>query len=110
MQRRAFIRRAVASAAVLSSSALFAQTRPLRVLILGGTGFIGPHFVTALRAGGHKVTLFNRGRRAAALPADIESLTGDRNGQIDALRNRPWDAVIDNSGYTPRQVQLSVDA
>lgn len=81
---------------------------PLRVLILGGTGFIGPHMVRRAIAGGHKVTLFNRGKSNADLFPDLETLTGDRDGKLDALRGRPWDVVIDNSGYVPRHVRDSV--
>jgi 2'-hydroxyisoflavone reductase len=80
-------------------------------LILGGTGFIGPHFVAALTARGHTVTLFNRGRKspggAAAGGAGVEQLIGDRAGQLEALRGRDWDVVVDDSGYTPRQVTLT---
>jgi len=86
-----------------------AKAKPMRVLILGGTGFIGPHFVETLRAQGHTVTLFNRGKRNPGLFTDIETLIGDRNGQVDALKNRDWDAVIDDSGYLTKQVRLTAD-
>ena len=115
MNRRELIQlgTAMAAAGVLAGESAFAQTRPaakpLTVLILGGTGFIGPHFVAALRGAGHKLTLFNRGKRNPGLFKDIETLTGDRNGQIDALRDRSWDVVIDDSGYVPRQVKLTAD-
>ena len=56
------------------------------MLILGGTGFIGPHFVRALTAGGHKITLFNRGKRDPEVKAGIEQLLGDRNGQVERSR------------------------
>jgi 2'-hydroxyisoflavone reductase len=82
---------------------------PLRVLILGGTGFIGPHFVAALTARGHSVTVFNRGRDPAKVPAGVFQLIGDRNGPVDALKGHDWDAVIDNSGYTVRQVRLTTE-
>lgn len=91
------------------AASVFAQTKPLRVLILGGTGFIGPHLVEVLRAGDHRITLFNRGKRNPGLFPDIEALTGDRNGKIDALQGRDWDVVIDNSGYRPREVKLTAD-
>ena len=83
--------------------------RPLRILILGGTGFIGPHMVRYAQYRGHELTLFNRGRSNAELFPGIEKLVGDRNGQLDALRGRTWDAVIDNSGYVPRHVRDSAD-
>lgn len=86
-----------------------AKAKPQRVLILGGTGFIGPHFVDALSAGGHKITLFNRGKRDPEVKAGIEQLLGDRNGDIASLEGRDWDAVIDNSGYTPKQVRATAD-
>lgn len=85
----------------------YAKAKALRVLILGGTGFIGPHFVTALSAGGHRVTLFNRGKRDPEAKQGVEQLLGDRNGDLKSLEGRDWDVVIDNSGYTPSQVTLS---
>jgi 2'-hydroxyisoflavone reductase len=103
---------AIAGATLLSALAgkpSRAATAPTRVLILGGTGFIGPHFVAALLAGGHTVTVFNRGREAAKVPAGVTQLIGDRNGQVDALKGHDWDAVVDNSGYTARQVRLTTD-
>jgi 2'-hydroxyisoflavone reductase len=84
-----------------------AKNKPLKVLIFGGTGFIGPHFVTALRAGGHQLTLFNRGKRNPGLFPDVETLIGDRNGPLDALKGREWDVVIDDAGYFPGQVRQS---
>jgi 2'-hydroxyisoflavone reductase len=93
----------------LSGRTARAAAAPLRVLILGGTGFIGPHFVAALTAGGHQVTVFNRGRDPDKVPAGVAQLIGDRNGQVDALKGHDWDAVIDNSGYTVHQVRLTAD-
>jgi 2'-hydroxyisoflavone reductase len=85
------------------------QMKPLRVLILGGTGLSGPHVVEVLRGAGHKLTLFNRGKRNPGLFKDIETLIGDRKGQIDALKGRDWDVVIDNSGYFPTQVRATAE-
>jgi 2'-hydroxyisoflavone reductase len=85
----------------------FAKTKPQRVLILGGTGFIGPHFVHALTGAGHTVTLFNRGKRDPEAKQGVEQLLGDRNGDLKSLQGRDWDVIIDNSGYTPGQVKLS---
>ena len=79
--------------------------KPLRILILGGTGFIGPHQVRYAVARGHKVAVFNRGKRQADLPAGVEHLQGDRNGQLDAIRNRKWDVVIDNPTTLPKWVR-----
>jgi 2'-hydroxyisoflavone reductase len=87
----------------------FAKAKAQKVLILGGTGFIGPHFVDALTAGGHKITLFNRGKRDPEAKAGIEQLLGDRDGQVDSLKGRDWDVVIDNSGYKPSQVKLTAE-
>jgi 2'-hydroxyisoflavone reductase len=85
--------------------------RPLRILILGGTGFIGPHLVRAVLARGHTPVLFNRGRTAPQLFAEqyagIENLVGDRNDDISSLAGGRWDAVIDDSGYTPDQVRAT---
>jgi len=78
-----------------------------RILILGGTGFIGPHFVREALAGGARITLFNRGKRQTTPTPGVETLLGDRNGQLDALKGRDWDVVIDDSGYVPRHVQLT---
>jgi 2'-hydroxyisoflavone reductase len=83
--------------------------RPLRILILGGTGFLGPHLVENARARGHTLTLFNRGKTHPELFPDVEKLRGDRNGQLDALKGRAWDAVIDTSGYVPRIVKMSAE-
>jgi 2'-hydroxyisoflavone reductase len=110
MNRRDAMKLGTAAAAgLLLGGPALADVKPLRVLILGGTGFIGPHFVDALRSRGHALTLFNRGKRNPDLFNDLEELTGDRNGQVDALKNRDWDVVIDNSGYLPRQVRLTAD-
>lgn len=76
--------------------------RALRILILGGTGFTGPHQVRYAVARGHTVTVFNRGRRQAGLPAGVEHLQGDRNtGDLKALEGRTWDVVIDNPTTLP---------
>jgi 2'-hydroxyisoflavone reductase len=77
---------------------------PKRILILGGTGLTGPHQVRYALARGHKVTVFNRGRRNERLPqnAGVEELRGDRNlHQVDALKGRDWDVVIDNPTSLP---------
>src|SRR5688572_29987853 len=110
MNRRDVMKMGTAAAAgALLSGGAFAADKPLRVLIFGGTGFIGPHFVRVLLEGGHKLTLFNRGKRNPGLFPDVETLIGDRNGQVDALKGRDWDVVVDDSGYFPRQVKLTTD-
>jgi 2'-hydroxyisoflavone reductase len=75
--------------------------KPLRILILGGTGFIGPYQVRYAVERGHHVTVFNRGRRQADLPASVEHLQGDRNDDLEALKGRYWDVVIDNPTTLP---------
>ncbi|KGQ17818.1 NAD dependent epimerase/dehydratase [Lysobacter dokdonensis DS-58] len=86
---------------------------PMSILVLGGTGFLGPHFVEAARKSGHKLTLFNRGktnpeRFAGDQYDDIEQLQGDRKTDMKALDNRrTWDAVLDTSAYIPADVARS---
>jgi 2'-hydroxyisoflavone reductase len=82
----------------------------LRLLVLGGTEFLGRHLVEAALARGHVPTLFNRGRTNPGLFPDVERVTGDRDGGVGPLRGRRWDAVVDTSGYVPRVVRQSVDA
>jgi 2'-hydroxyisoflavone reductase len=100
---------AATTAPILGRRADAAGT-PQRVLILGGTGFIGPHTITALERRGHRVTLFNNDKESAQKFPELESLFGDRDGRIEALNGRDWDVVIDNSGYVTRHVKLTADA
>src|ERR671917_2862009 len=79
----------------------------MKLLILGGTLFLGRHVVEAARARGHEVTLFNRGQLNPELFPEVEKLRGDRDGGLDVLRGRRWDAVVDPSGYSPRVVRDS---
>ena len=79
----------------------------MRLLILGGTAFVGRHLVETALARGHTVTLFNRGQRNPGLFAELERLQGERPENLEALRGRQWDAAIDTSGYTPRAVAAS---
>jgi 2'-hydroxyisoflavone reductase len=118
--RRSFLRLSTLAGGALAAGALggrpeAARSRPeppfpdiepaprsLRILILGGTGFIGPYQVAYAVARGHRVTVFNRGRSEADLAPGVEALVGDRNtGDLDALRGREWDAVIDNPTTLP---------
>ena len=80
---------------------------PRSLLILGGTGFIGPHLTRAALAHGWKVTHFNRGRTAKEGVPGVETLIGDRRDNLGALQGRSFDAVIDDSGYVPKQVLAS---
>src|SRR5580765_5924268 len=76
--------------------------KPLRILILGGTGFTGPFQVGYALSRGHQVTVFNRGRtHPGELPKQAEQLLGDRNGKLDALKGRAGDVVIDNPTTLP---------
>ena len=88
---------------VLAASRVDPADRPLRILILGGTGFTGPFQVDYALARGHRVTLFNRGRRPVPeWPGEVEQLHGDRNtGDLSALEGREWDVCIDNPTTLP---------
>lgn len=79
----------------------------LKVLILGGTSFLGPHLVEELQERGHEVTLFNRGTQNSSLVPMVEKLQGNRDGGLQALEGRRWDAIIDTSGHLPRVVEAS---
>jgi 2'-hydroxyisoflavone reductase len=80
---------------------------PRTLLILGGTGFIGPHLTQLALDQGWKVTHFNRGKTAADGVPGVETLLGDRNGQLQALQGRHFDAVVDDTGFVPKYVQMS---
>lgn len=82
---------------------------PKTLLLLGGTGFIGPHLVRLAVARGHTVAIFTRGRRDADLPEGVERLVGDRDGKLDALAGRRWDVVIDDSATNPEWVRQSAE-
>ncbi len=102
-------RRDIALAALggwaLSEAGALAAARPprrLKILILGGTGFIGPNQVRYALARGHQVTLFNRGKQKETWPGPVEELLGDRNtGDLKALTGRTWDVAIDNPTTLP---------
>jgi 2'-hydroxyisoflavone reductase len=81
-----------------------------RLLVLGGTAFLGRHVVEAALRRGHAVTVFNRGRRSVSWPGPVEALVGDRNADVSSLRGRRFDAVIDCSGYTPEQARRATEA
>src|SRR4051794_5742801 len=84
----------------------------MKVLVLGGTQFVGRHIVEAMLAGGHSVSILNRGRTPDELPPRVERLRGNRDegaAGLKALGGRTWDACIDVSGYTPRQVRPAVE-
>ena len=114
--RRNFVKTAAAAGAGAALASAFPREleasggragTPKKILILGGTAFLGPQIVDVARAHGHVLTLFNRGKTNPGLFPDIEKLHGDRNGDLKSLEGRSWDAVIDTSGYFPRQVTAS---
>jgi 2'-hydroxyisoflavone reductase len=81
----------------------------MKLLILGGTRFVGRHLVTAALAREHEVTLFNRGKHPSAALENVETIYGDRNSDLSKLEGRRWDAVIDTCGYLPRTVGASAE-
>lgn len=88
--------------------------RSLSILVLGGTGFLGPHQIEYAVARGHKVTMFNRGSNPGMFGDAVEELTGNRDSKLDSglsslQGERTWDVVIDNSGYIPRHVRDSAE-
>ena len=108
--RRDIIRLGLGATAVATfHRALAAERAPKTLLILGGTGFLGPHLTTRALGRGWQVTHFNRGKRDADGVPGVETLHGDRKGQIETLRDRKWDAVIDNTGYIPKYVKQSAE-
>ena len=81
----------------------------MKLLILGGTKFLGRHLAETALARGDEVTLFNRGQTNPDVLPGVERLRGDRDGRLEALRGRRWDAVVDTSGYVPRVVRASAE-
>ena len=110
MKRRTLLSMAAAGAlASLTPAWAAKKPKPLKILILGGTRFIGLHMTALALARGHTLTYFNRDKTKTDRYREIERIKGDRNGQIDGLKDREWDVVIDNSGYVPRHVRLSAE-
>jgi 2'-hydroxyisoflavone reductase len=120
--RRSFLQTAAATGAMLGlhSASARGQQQPatspdtekapkkLKLLILGGTSFLGPHTVRRAIERGHEMTLFNRGKTHPELFPDLEKLRGDRDeDDLEALKGRQWDAVIDTSAYVPGHVEQS---
>jgi 2'-hydroxyisoflavone reductase len=117
MKRRTLIKTlsgALGAAGIVSAlpqSLLAGDSKPKRVLFMGGTGFIGPHMVRALVAAGHQVTLFNRGKSNPHLFPDLEKIKGDRlTDDLRQLAGRDWDVVVDTSCYIPRAVDMLMAA
>ncbi len=82
----------------------------MKLLVVGGTLFLGRHVVAAALERGHEVTLFNRGQTNPDVYPQVERIRGDRNAELSALRGRAWDAVVDTCGYFPRQVRAMAEA
>ncbi len=80
----------------------------MRILVIGGTRFVGRHFVDAARAAGHTITLFHRGKTGSDVFSDLETIHGDRDqaGDLDRLRGKSWDVVLDTCAYIPRHVKM----
>jgi len=120
--RRQFIGITTAALAAAPLSGLASESavgimkapRPLDILVLGGTGFLGPHQIEYALARGHRVSMFNRGSNPGMFGDAVEEIIGNRDSKIDgglsALGgDRRWDVVIDNSGYVPRHVRDSAE-
>jgi 2'-hydroxyisoflavone reductase len=108
--RREFVKTAATAGTALALAAVLPQmpkAKPMKILILGGTSFLGPQIVETARARSHVLTLFNRGKTNPGLFPDIEKLHGDRDGDLKSLEGRKWDAVVDTSGFVPRIVSMS---
>jgi len=104
----------LASLAAAPEPNIMRAPRPLSILVLGGTGFLGPHQIEYAVARGHRVTMFNRGSNPGMFGDAVEELTGNRDSTVDeglaSLQgDRTWDVVIDNSGYIPRHVRDSAE-
>ncbi len=97
---------AMLGAAAIGRGETDQKVQPKTILMLGGTGFLGPQTVEAAIRRGHKVTLFNRGKTRPGLFPDLEKLHGDREkDDLKALEGRKWDAVVDTSANVPRWVK-----
>ena len=79
----------------------------MKILIIGGTRFLGRHLVTAALARGHEVTLFNRGNQS--IQSDVETIEGDRHTELHKLKGRRWDVVVDTCGHLPRAVRAAAE-
>jgi 2'-hydroxyisoflavone reductase len=108
--RRDFLKFGVgAVAGAAAGDGLAGNSTTNTILILGGTGFIGPSLTEEAMRRGWTVTHFNRGKTAAGGVPGVETLIGDRRGQLDALRGRKWDAVVDDTGFVPKYVKMSAE-
>src|SRR5215218_9029233 len=82
----------------------------MKLLIIGGTRFVGRHLTTAALARNHEVTLFNRGNNPAEFSGPVDTIRGDRYEDLSRLDGRKWDAVVDTCGILPRGVKAAAEA
>lgn len=82
----------------------------MKILIIGGTKFLGRHLVTAAQARSHEITIFHRGNHPAENIKSVEEIYGDRNNDLHRLKNGNWDVVLDTCGYLPQTVKASAEA
>ncbi|MFC7670303.1 hypothetical protein ACFQT0_25275 [Hymenobacter humi] len=82
----------------------------MKLLLIGGTKFLGRHLVGAAQARQHDVTIFHRGHHSSAGLEGIEEIRGDRNEDLSQLQGRQWDAIIDTCGYLPQTVKAAAEA
>jgi len=109
MKRRTLLGLATAAACFAAMPSFGRKIKPLKILVLGGTRFIGLHMTALALQRGHTLTFFNRGKTKADRYPEVERIKGDRDNQVDGLKDREWDVVIDNSGYVPRHVRLTAE-
>jgi len=109
MKRRTLLGLATATAVSAALPVFGRKIKPLKILVLGGTRFIGLHMTALALQRGHTLTFFNRGKTKTDRYPEVERIKGDRDNQIDGLKDREWDVVIDNSGYVPRHVRLTAE-
>jgi 2'-hydroxyisoflavone reductase len=114
--RRAFVKQVAATVSALPCAVGLAGAQEatpsrasLRLLVLGGTGAIGPYHARAALARGHQVAVFSRGKTVTSLPQSVERLVGDRNGDLAAIANREWDVVLDIATFGPSWVRSLAD-
>ena len=81
----------------------------MKILVIGGTRFLGRHLVNSARSHGHTVTLFNRGQSNPNLFLQVDKIIGDRQTDLDKLADQHWDVVIDTCGYFPRIVRMAAE-
>ncbi|MCA9310122.1 MAG: NAD-dependent epimerase/dehydratase family protein, partial [Phycisphaerales bacterium] len=121
VDRRRFLQQTMAGATALGLSGLMVPRvlraadevkraeKPMRILVLGGTTFLGPAVVRYALERGHDITLFNRGKTRTSLFPNVTKLRGDRNGDLESLKGGEWDAVVDTAAKVPRWVRTAAE-